>query len=143
MTRRGSRQLDPAGTTNQKIVGHVNGTGPYKLEAWNRGSDVTMTRNDAYWGDKAKNEKLIVRWSKEGAQRLVELQSGTVDGFNYVGYFEVLEAQQQLFPAEISLAQVQLNQLLTVVTLYRALGGGWQLTDEQWNQTQQPAQPNP
>ena len=49
-------------------------------------------------------------------------------------YFEVLEAQQQLFPAEISLAQVQLNQLLTVVTLYRALGGGWQLTDPQWTQ---------
>ena len=50
------------------------------------------------------------------------------------GYFEVLEAQQQLFPAEISLAQVQLNQLLTVVTLYRALGGGWQLSDDQWSQ---------
>ena len=49
-------------------------------------------------------------------------------------YFEVLEAQQQLFPAEIALAQVQLDQLLAVVTLYRALGGGWQLTDEQWTQ---------
>jgi multidrug efflux system outer membrane protein len=49
-------------------------------------------------------------------------------------YYEVLEAQQQLFPAEISLAQIQLNQLLTVVTLYRALGGGWQLTDDQWTQ---------
>jgi multidrug efflux system outer membrane protein len=50
------------------------------------------------------------------------------------GYYEVLEAQQQLFPAEIGLAQVQLDQLLTVVTLYRTLGGGWQLTDAQWSQ---------
>ncbi len=49
-------------------------------------------------------------------------------------YFEVLEAQQQLFPAEIALAQIQLDQLLTVVTLYRTLGGGWQLSDEQWTQ---------
>ena len=49
-------------------------------------------------------------------------------------YFEVLDAQQLLFPAEIALAQVQLNQILTVVTLYRALGGGWQLPDEQWTQ---------
>jgi len=49
-------------------------------------------------------------------------------------YFEVLEAQQQLFPAELALAQIQLDQLLTVVTLYRTLGGGWQLTDEQWTQ---------
>jgi multidrug efflux system outer membrane protein len=40
-------------------------------------------------------------------------------------YFEVLEAQQQLFPAEISLAQTRRNQLVAVVDLYRALGGGW------------------
>jgi peptide/nickel transport system substrate-binding protein len=79
------KNIDPAGTTNQAIVTNVNGTGPWKLEAWNRGSDVTMTRNDNYWGDKAKSEKLIMRWSKEGAQRLVELQSGTVDGIDNVG----------------------------------------------------------
>jgi multidrug efflux system outer membrane protein len=41
-------------------------------------------------------------------------------------YFEVLEAQQQLFPAEIGLAQTRRDQLVAVVNLYRALGGGWQ-----------------
>jgi len=41
-------------------------------------------------------------------------------------YFEVLEAQQQLFPAEIGLAQTRSDQLVAVVNLYRALGGGWQ-----------------
>jgi len=50
------------------------------------------------------------------------------------GYFEVLEAQQQLFPAQIALAQVQRDQLLTVVVLYRALGGGWSLAADQWSQ---------
>jgi ABC-type transport system substrate-binding protein len=96
--------IDPAGTTNQKIVENVNGTGPYKLEAWNRGSDVTMARNDNYWGDKAKTEKLIMRWSKEGAQRLVELQSGTVDGIDNVGNtdFETVKnnADLQIQPRE-------------------------------------------
>lgn len=42
-------------------------------------------------------------------------------------YFEVLDAQQLLFPAETSLAQVEFNQLLVVVQLYQALGGGWNL----------------
>jgi multidrug efflux system outer membrane protein len=42
------------------------------------------------------------------------------------GYYEVLQEQQQLFPAENSLVQTQLNQLLAVVQLYRALGGGWE-----------------
>lgn len=47
-------------------------------------------------------------------------------------YFEVLEAQQLLFPAETSLAQVQFNQLLVVVQLYQALGGGWNLDNPQF-----------
>jgi len=35
------------------------------------------------------------------------------------------EAQQQLYPAETALAQTQRDQLLAVVNLYKALGGGW------------------
>ena len=46
-------------------------------------------------------------------------------------YFEVIEAQQQLFPTEIALAQVRRDQLTTVVQLYRALGGGWSMFAEQ------------
>lgn len=49
-------------------------------------------------------------------------------------YYEVLEAQQQLFPAENALAQVQLNRLIAVIQLYKALGGGWNLADGQWGQ---------
>lgn len=42
-------------------------------------------------------------------------------------YFEILESQQQLFPAQNTLVQTQLNQLLAFVQLYRALGGGWDI----------------
>jgi outer membrane protein, multidrug efflux system len=48
-------------------------------------------------------------------------------------YYEVLEAQQLLFPAETQLAQVRANRLFTYVQLYRVLGGGWNLTDAQWS----------
>jgi outer membrane protein, multidrug efflux system len=47
-------------------------------------------------------------------------------------YYEVLEAQQQLFPAEISLAVTELNRRLVIVQLYKALGGGWNLKDPDW-----------
>jgi multidrug efflux system outer membrane protein len=40
-------------------------------------------------------------------------------------YYEVLEAQQQLFPSELNLARTQRDQLLAVVALYKAIGGGW------------------
>jgi multidrug efflux system outer membrane protein len=47
-------------------------------------------------------------------------------------YYEVLEAQQQLFPEEIALARTRLGQLVTDVSLYKALGGGWNLATDQW-----------
>jgi len=37
-----------------------------------------------------------------------------------------LDADRDLFQAEVALSQIQLNELLTVVQLYKALGGGWQ-----------------
>ena len=37
-----------------------------------------------------------------------------------------LDADRDLFQAELTLAQIQLNELLSVVQLYKALGGGWQ-----------------
>jgi len=40
-------------------------------------------------------------------------------------YLEVLDTERQLFDAELLLAQTQRDELLAVVRLYRALGGGW------------------
>jgi outer membrane protein, multidrug efflux system len=51
-------------------------------------------------------------------------------------YFEVLEAEQLLFPTEDALAQTERDQLLAVVDLYKALGGGWNLTNSQWTEAQ-------
>lgn len=47
-------------------------------------------------------------------------------------YLDVLQAQQQLYPAENLLAQARYNRLATLVQLYRALGGGWKLGDADW-----------
>jgi multidrug efflux system outer membrane protein len=48
------------------------------------------------------------------------------------GYYEVLEAQQQLYPAQTSLAQIRRSRLIAYVELYKALGGGWSLGDAEW-----------
>jgi multidrug efflux system outer membrane protein len=41
-------------------------------------------------------------------------------------YLEVLDNERQLFDAELDLARARRDELLAVVQLYRALGGGWQ-----------------
>jgi len=40
-------------------------------------------------------------------------------------YLDVLDAQRNLFSAELALSQAQLGQLTAAVQLYRALGGSW------------------
>jgi multidrug efflux system outer membrane protein len=45
-------------------------------------------------------------------------------------YFEVLEAQQELYPAQRAQVQTEANQLISVVLLYRSLGGGWSASDQ-------------
>jgi multidrug efflux system outer membrane protein len=40
-------------------------------------------------------------------------------------YLEVLDAERQLYSAEIDLSQAKLTKLQAVVKLYKALGGGW------------------
>jgi len=42
-----------------------------------------------------------------------------------VSYLEVLDAERQLFDAEIDDARARLDQVRAYVELYRALGGGW------------------
>ncbi len=44
-------------------------------------------------------------------------------------YLEVLDAQRELFNAELALTRTQLGELVAVVQLYRALGGGWSRED--------------
>jgi outer membrane protein, multidrug efflux system len=47
-------------------------------------------------------------------------------------YFEVLDAQLQLYPEQTALAQTELNRRVIFVQLYLALGGGWNLSDSDW-----------
>ena len=58
-------------------------------------------------------------------------------------YFEVLETQRQLFPAEEALAQARGDQLVAVVSLYKALGGGWNQVPEPATQARSDASPSP
>ncbi len=55
------------------------GTGPFVLDAWNRGDSVVYTANADYWGEPPAFPTLVFRWAAESAARLVELQAGTVD----------------------------------------------------------------
>ena len=59
--------------------------------------------------------------AKDAAQlSQVRFKAGSTD------YLEVLTNETNAFSAELGLAQAQTNELLALVQLYQALGGGWQ-----------------
>jgi len=79
-------------------------------------------------------EKLVtVRVEQERAVTALRESVG-MSQKRYVGglatYLEVLDAQQELYPAAFELARTERDQLLVVVRLYRALGGGWNAYEE-------------
>jgi multidrug efflux system outer membrane protein len=69
--------------------------------------------------------------ARQEQDRLVQtLRSATaLSNLRYDGgvtsYLEVLDNERQLFTSELDLAVAQRDELLSMVQLYRALGGGW------------------
>jgi multidrug efflux system outer membrane protein len=54
-------------------------------------------------------------------------------------YLEVLDAQRQQFDSQLNLASTVRDQVVSVVQLYRALGGGWQQQEAPRAQAPAPA----
>jgi multidrug efflux system outer membrane protein len=79
----------------------------------------------------------LVEYRKRGEAR-VEQEAFTVAArdtarladIRYKGgvssYLEVLDSERQLFDAELNLIRARRDEMLAVVRLYKALGGGWQ-----------------
>ena len=78
---------------------------------------VSRQRLGEIRGQQAREVKALERATRLSTERYLAGKAG---------YYEVLEAQQELFPAQLDLARTHRDQLLAIVTLYKALGGGWE-----------------
>jgi peptide/nickel transport system substrate-binding protein len=81
-------------TYTEYALEHPTGTGPFKFKSWDRGNgEVTIVRNDDYWGEPALLDEIIFRTIPDGNTRRQELQSGSIDGFDFVppGDYESLQ----------------------------------------------------
>ena len=72
-----------------------------------------------------------LREQRTQQERLVQTLEETVrlSDLRYRGgldsYLQVLDAQRNLFNGQLALAQLRFQERVSVVQLYRALGGGW------------------
>jgi len=70
--------------------------------------------------DEARAREAQVAAARSGAK----LSRARYDG-GVTSYLEVLESERSLFRAELAESSVRREQLVGVVSLYKALGGGW------------------
>jgi multidrug efflux system outer membrane protein len=69
---------------------------------------------------RVEQESLVTALRERNRLAYVRYQGGVDTLLN------ALDADRDLFQAELELAQLRLNELTSVVQLYKALGGGWQ-----------------
>jgi peptide/nickel transport system substrate-binding protein len=92
---------------------HPIGTGPFKFESWTPNDRLVVVRNDDYWGDKAKLDRVIFRPIANGPARRQALETGDIQGYDFVdpGDIEALRSTHQVLerPA-FNVAYVGMNQ---------------------------------
>jgi peptide/nickel transport system substrate-binding protein len=73
-------------TALEKYNGNLNenpvGTGPFKFVSWEKGEKVTIEKNNDYWGEKAKLDKVVIKITKENSVRASELMTGSIDAMD-------------------------------------------------------------
>jgi len=65
------------GTSNYKTA--EDGTGPYKLGTWKRGSSLSLERWSGYWGDQAKNKEVVFDYFTDASALSNALTTNEVD----------------------------------------------------------------
>lgn len=73
------KMIDPAHAASGDIGTVPVGTGPYKFGSWNRGTDLTLTVNEGYWGDAPQIQQVTYRFVTEPGTRLSGLVAGEFD----------------------------------------------------------------
>ena len=77
--------LKETGGGGEALFRNPMGTGPYKFKSWTAGTEIALEAFDGYWGEAPKTPNVILRWSTESAQKLLDLTSRNVDGIDNVG----------------------------------------------------------
>lgn len=55
------------------------GSGPFKLTQWKSNEYIILTRNDDYWGEKAKMKRILMRHLPESQSQRLMLEKGDID----------------------------------------------------------------
>lgn len=79
--------------SNGKFIKPI-GTGPFKFSKHTKGLEIVLERNDDYWGEKPKLDKVVFKIIPDASTRMLALTSGDVDMSIKVPESEVQKLEQ-------------------------------------------------
>jgi len=93
----------------------------YKLSIQNAFADVenALVASQKLKEQQAAQERLVAALKSYAQLATLQYNGG------YTSYTTVLQAEQSLFPAELTLASVRAQVFSSSVNIYKAMGGGW------------------
>ncbi|MFF2753191.1 glutathione ABC transporter substrate-binding protein [Psychrobacillus sp. NPDC058041] len=62
--------------TPDQLATHPVGTGPFVFDSWKSGQEITLNKNNDYWGEKVKVDSVVFKVVPEDATRLAMIESG-------------------------------------------------------------------
>lgn len=134
--------------------------GPWKIEAWNKGTDIQLVPNDQFWGDQPKLDSVTFRFVTDTASEFQAFQAGEVEAIypqpqldviesinagvegnsaysDQTGNFEALWMNNEKFPFDSLAVRQAFAYSLDRAAIVEALFGGIGL-DEPLNQLEAP-----
>jgi len=70
--------VEPAGSIEGKVANYI-GTGPFKLVDYKKDEKAVLVRNDDYWGEKLKIDKVIWKTIPDPHAQIIALKAGELD----------------------------------------------------------------
>jgi peptide/nickel transport system substrate-binding protein len=86
--------------TTDYSTAHPVGTGPFEFDSWERGKQITLKRNENYWGEKATISKAVIVAIDDPKARADALENGEIDGYDLVGPADISPLKDKGFQIE-------------------------------------------
>lgn len=92
-------------------------SGPYKFEDWNRGQDMTLVRNENFWGKKPNFERIVIRFIEDSTVQVQALRGGEIDMLTSSAQVDLVEQVEGIEGVEFAVPP----------------GGVWEFFEFNWN----------
>jgi peptide/nickel transport system substrate-binding protein len=89
---------------NTALNNEIVGSGPFVLEEWRKGQDLTLVKNENYWGEEPALDRITFRFIPDTNTLITSLEAGEVDFINPPPDIGLIERLENIQGAQVETA---------------------------------------